>query len=117
MRPDHSDPIVTVVVVTWQGRDLLGPCLTSLKAQTRAHRLLVVDNASTDGTAEFLASEFPEATVVRNPANLGFAGGVAAGLDRVETPYAALLNNDAEADPGWLEALVGALEKHEDVAA
>ena len=66
-----------------------------------------MDNASTDGTAEFLAAEHPEATVVTTPENLGFAGGVQAGLDVVETPYAALLNNDAEADPGWLEALVG----------
>ena len=117
MPPEHSDPFVTVVVVTWQGRHLLGACLTSLKAQTLAHRLLVVDNASTDGTAEFLAAEHPEASVLRTAANLGFAGGVAAGLERVTTPYVALLNNDAEADPGWLQALVGALERHPDAAA
>jgi GT2 family glycosyltransferase len=117
MPPDHSDPFVTVVVVTWQGRHLLGPCLTSLKAQTLPHRLLVVDNASTDGTAEFLAAEHPEATVLRTPANLGFAGGVATGLERVETPYVALLNNDAEAGPGWLAALVGALDRHPGAAA
>jgi len=117
MVAEPSDPFVTVVVVTWEGRHLLGPCLRSLRAQTCPHRVVVVDNASTDGTAGFLAAEFPEARLVRNPANLGFAGGVAAGLEQVETPYVALLNNDAEADPGWLEALVGALEQHEDAAA
>jgi GT2 family glycosyltransferase len=77
----------------------------------------VVDNASTDGTAAFLAAEHPEATVVTTPENLGFAGGVQAGLDAVETPYAALLNNDAEADPGWLDALVAHLEAHPEAAA
>ena len=89
--PEHPDPFVTVVVVTWQGRHLLGPCLGLPARQTRPHRLVVVDNASTDGTPEFLATEHPEATVVRTAANLGFAGGVQAGLDVVDTPYAALL--------------------------
>lgn len=117
MVPESSDPFVTVVVVTWDGRHLLGSCLRSLRAQTCPYRLVVVDNASTDGTAEFLAREFPEASVVRNPANLGFAGGVAAGLDAVETPYVALLNNDAEAEPGWLAALVGHLDHHPEAAA
>jgi GT2 family glycosyltransferase len=117
MVPESSDPFVTVVVVTWQGRHLLGPCLRSLRAQTSPHRLLVVDNASTDGTAEFLAAEFPEATVVRTAENLGFAGGVAAGLEHAETPCVALLNNDAEAEPGWLAALVGHLERHPGAAA
>jgi GT2 family glycosyltransferase len=117
MVPEPSDTFVTVVVVTWQGRHLLDACLASLRAQTCAHRLVVVDNASTDGTLEYLDAHHPEATVVRNRANLGFAGGVAAALDRVDTPYVALLNNDAAADPGWLAALVAHLEAHPEAAA
>ena len=117
MTAGTSGTSVTVVVVSWQGRHLVGACLDSLKAQTLPHRLVVVDNASTDGTGAFLAAEHPEATVVTTPENLGFAGGVQAGLDVVETPYAALLNNDAEAEPGWLEALVGHLEAHPEAAA
>src|SRR4051794_14221890 len=117
MVPEPSDPFVTVVVVTWQGRHLLGPCLASLRRQTFPHRLVGVDNASTDGTPEFLAAEHPGATVVRNSANLGFAGGMQAGLDLVDTPYVALLNNDAEAEPSWLEHLVGHLEAHPEAAA
>ena len=112
-----SGTSVTVVVVSWQGRHLLGPCLDSLKAQTMPHRLVVVDNASTDGTAEFLAAEHSGATVVTTPENLGFAGGVQAGLDVVDTPYAALLNNDAQAEPGWLEALVRHLDVHPEAGA
>src|SRR4051812_24620964 len=97
MTAGTSGTSVTVVVVSWQGRHLLGPCLASLEAQTLPHRLVVVDNASTDGTAAFLAAEHPGATVVTTSENLGFAGGVQAGLDVVETPYAVLLNNDAQA--------------------
>lgn len=117
MTSGASDTSVTVVVVTWQGKHLIQPCLESLEAQTAAHRVVVVDNASTDGTAAFLADEHPGVTVLTNPENLGFAGGVQTGLDAVQTPYAALLNNDAEADPGWLQALVDHLEAHPEAAA
>lgn len=110
-------PPVTVLVVTWQGRDLLAACLDSLARQTVPYRLVVVDNASTDGTAELLADRFPHARVVRTDVNRGFAGGVSVGLAVVDTPLVALLNNDAVAEPDWLERLVGALEKHPEAAA
>jgi GT2 family glycosyltransferase len=109
-------PEITVLVVTWRVRDLLAECLAGLRSQTVAHRLLVVDNASTDGTAELLAS-YPEARVLRMPRNLGFAGGVAAGLEAVETPYVALLNDDAVPAPGWLAALRAALPGHAAVTS
>jgi len=98
------DPDITVLVVTWRARDLLRECLQALRVQSVPHRLLVVDNASSDGTAELLRS-FPEARVRRLPRNVGFAGGVAAGLAEVATPYLALLNDDAVPEPGWLAAL------------
>jgi GT2 family glycosyltransferase len=101
---------VTVLVVTWRAVDLLPACLDSLRAQTLPHDLLVVDNASTDGTAALLAERYPEARVLRLPRNAGFAGGVAAGLAAVASPYVAVLNDDAVAEPGWLAALVAALD-------
>lgn len=107
---------VTVLVVTWRARDLLAACLAGLRAQTVPHRLLVVDNASTDGTAELLAG-FPEARVLRLPANRGFAGGVAAGLAEVRTPWVALLNDDAVAEPGWLAGLLAAAGGHAAVTS
>ena len=106
-----------MVVVTWQGAHLLPGCLESLRRQTLPHALVVVDNGSTDGTEELLAARFPEARVVQTGDNLGFAGGVQAGLDVAETPYVALLNNDATAEPGWLAALVDAAEAHPEAAA
>ena len=106
-----------MVVVTWQGAHLLPDCLSSLRAQTIPHDVLVVDNASTDGTAELLASSFPEVRVLPQPVNGGFAGGVAAALQVIEAPLVALLNNDATAEPGWLAALVQHLDEHPEAAA
>lgn len=109
-------PVVTVVVVTWQGLHLLPACLDSLAAQTMPHRVVVVDNASTDGTGAFLATR-PEVQVVRAGYNSGFAGGAQLGVDAVETEFVALLNNDAVADPAWLDRLVSAARAHPEAAA
>jgi GT2 family glycosyltransferase len=108
---------ITVVVVTWNAADLVAACLESLARQTVPHRVVVVDNASADGTVDLLARRFPEAHVVRNSRNLGFAGGVEAGLAVVGTPFVALLNNDAVAEPDWLARLAAALESHPEAAA
>src|SRR5687767_13516210 len=107
---------VTVVVVTWQGAHLLGPCLDSLAAQTLPHDVVVVDNDSTDGTTELLADR-PGVRVIRNDANLGFAGGAQQGLEAADGEFVAFLNNDAVAEPTWLAALVAALDGRPDVAA
>jgi GT2 family glycosyltransferase len=107
---------VTVVVVTWQGAHLLRDCLSSLAAQTLPHELVVVDNASTDGTRDVLGADYPYARVIALPRNTGFAGGVAAALDGLHTPYVALLNNDAAADSDWLERSVATLEAYPDIA-
>lgn len=104
------------MVVTWQGAHLLGPCLGSLRRQAIDHDVLVVDNASTDETADVLAG-FPEARVLRSPRNVGFAGGVALALAATDAELVALLNNDAEAEPGWLAALVDDLTAHPEAAA
>jgi GT2 family glycosyltransferase len=111
-----ADVPVTVVVVTWQGEHLLPDCLDSLAAQTLPHRVLVVDNASTDGTRELLADRFADVEVLALGRNTGFAGGVQAALPLVDTPFIALLNNDARAEPDWLEHSVAALAAATDVA-
>lgn len=103
-------------MVTWQAVDLLPACLDGLRRQLTPFRLVVVDNASTDGTAALL-SAYPEAEVVRTARNLGFAGGVAVGLRHVHTPYAVLLNDDAVPEPGWLGALTATLDGHAEAGA
>jgi GT2 family glycosyltransferase len=102
---------VAVVIPTWNGRELLATLLPTLAAQRfRDFRTIVVDNGSSDGTVEWLALEWPAVEVLALPANLGFAPAVNRGVRAAHEPYVALLNNDMELDPGWLEALVDALD-------
>ncbi|GGU65226.1 glycosyltransferase family 2 protein [Lentzea flava] len=103
----------TVVVVTWRGRDHITACLDALAAQKSPHRTIVVDNASDDGTAALISGH----EVVRLPRNRGYAGGLAAVLGMIDTPYVAWLNDDAVPDPSWLSELENALEAEPDAAA
>ena len=104
-----AEPLVTVVVLNWNGAHLLPDCLDGLAAQDLPEgqaAVWVVDNASTDGSLELLADRFPEVRVIANPANDGFAGGNNVALREVATPYVALLNNDARPEPDWLPRLL-----------
>lgn len=108
--------LLTVVIPSWNNRELLKRCLASMRNQSVVPELLVVDDGSTDGTSEMLASEFPEVRVVRQPEVVGFAAAVNSGILACRTPYVALLNNDTEADPGWAEAGLRAMEDQPDYA-
>lgn len=101
-------PRTTVIVVTWRGREHIVGCLDALDAQHSPHRTVVVDNASDDGTAELIAAR-PD--VRRLPANLGYAGAIAAVLPGIGTEFVAWLNDDTVPDPGWLTALEKALDE------
>jgi N-acetylglucosaminyl-diphospho-decaprenol L-rhamnosyltransferase len=106
-------PRVRAVVVTWNGAHLLGPCLDSLLDQDLPPgtlEVVVVDNASTDGTAELVAGTYSEVRLVRNDRNKGFAGGVVDGLRDLDAPYAVLLNNDARFEPDAVRRLLDELE-------
>ena len=111
------DPDVTVVVVTYRAAGFLGETLAGLAAQTVPHRLLIIDNASTDGTSEVIAAVAPTATVLRLPTNTGFAGGMAAALPLVRTRFVALLNDDAVPRPEWLAELLAAADGDAGAAA
>ncbi|PYS31465.1 MAG: glycosyltransferase family 2 protein [Acidobacteria bacterium] len=108
---------VSVVIVNLNRRDLLGRCLESLWKQTfSGFEVIVVDNASSDGSLEFLQSiRQPRLQIVVLPSNKGFAGGCNAGIARAEGRYIATLNNDAEAEPRWLEELVEGVESNPGV--
>lgn len=105
-------PLASVIVVNWNRRDLLEQCLKSLYAQTLQNiEIIVVDNGSDDGSLEMLGeSRFTDVRTVTNHENRGFCAANNQGFSAAQGRYAALLNNDAEADPGWLAALVAAAE-------
>jgi GT2 family glycosyltransferase len=107
----------TVVVVTWRGRAHIERCLDTLAAQHRPHSTLVLDNASDDGTADLLAAHPSRPRVLRLSRNRGYAGGIAAALPHIRTPFVAWLNDDAAPSPDWLGALEDALDDDPRAAA
>lgn len=117
MAADVAGVRSTVIVVTWHGRDHVAKCLTALSAQHRPHSTLVVDNASDDGTADLLATHPARPPVLRLPRNAGYAGGIAAALAHVRTPFVAWLNDDAAPAPDWLARLEDALDADPRTAA
>jgi GT2 family glycosyltransferase len=97
--------LISVVVVNWNRKDLLRACLASLARQTGVSlEIIVVDNGSTDGSPDLAEREFG-ARVIRNPENRGFCAANNQGIAAAHGEFVALLNNDAEAEPGWLAAL------------
>jgi len=110
------DPLVWAVVVNWNGREVLEPCLRTLLASSYQNlSVLVVDNASDDGSAQFVRDEFPSVRLAEQSENLGFAAGVNAGLELALTEgadYVLILNNDIELDVNAVSALVDAALAH-----
>jgi GT2 family glycosyltransferase len=110
-------PTATVILVNWNGREIIGPCLDALFEQQMpgGMEVLAVDNASADGSAEILERR-AGVRLVRSPRNLGFAGGANLGMRLAEGEFLVLLNTDATVQTGWLEKLVEAAQA-ERVAA
>jgi GT2 family glycosyltransferase len=109
-------PRVTVVIPNWNGERLLHTCLGSLRRQSlRDFETVLVDNGSIDGSLAFVERDFPEVRIVPLEENRGFSAAVNVGIRTSDTEFVALLNNDTEQDPGWLEELVRATENHPGV--
>ncbi len=114
------DPRVAVILVNHNGQGDLPACLESLRNQAPAPRLLVVDNASTDGSDRWVEAEAPDVTLIRAGANLGFAAANNLGIRHLfagGTELIWLVNTDTEARPGCLQALVAHLDAHPEVGA
>lgn len=111
-------PLISVIVLNWNGKQFLGSCLRALQAQTYPNfEVVLVENGSNDGSTEYLRQEFgawDKLKLLELPQNTGFSGGNLAGLNHAnpESRYIATLNNDTVADPRWLEELAFALENH-----
>jgi GT2 family glycosyltransferase len=102
-----SKPIISVIVVNWNGQDFLPDCLESLCHQSYdQHEIILVDNGSTDSSVQFVQDKFPSVRVVQLAENKGFTGGNLEGLKLCQGEFIALINNDTRAGPTWLENLV-----------
>jgi len=101
---------VSVVIPSWNGIALLGPCLDGVARMTSNDvRVIVVDDGSDDDSAGWLARHYPYVTVVKQPVRRGFAAAVNAGILACSTPYIALLNNDAIPESLWIETSIQTL--------
>jgi GT2 family glycosyltransferase len=108
---DTTAKKVSVIILNWNGRHYLDDCLTSVLAQTYPNlEVILVDNGSSDGSADWVAERFPTVWLIRNEVNLGFAAGNNQAIRASKGAYIATLNNDTYVEPDWLASLVQTME-------
>ncbi len=119
MSAQSAAPACAVVLVCWNNRSYLEPCLRSLVeggARTR-FEVVVVDNGSTDGSQELLRAQFPSVALIQNDHNVGLGRASNQGIEATTAPYVLLLNNDTIVNGPSLDALVDFLDAHSDAGA
>ncbi len=109
-------PRAAAILVSWNTRDELLEAIASLRREDDGLEIVVVDNASSDGSADAVQAVSPAVTLIRNAENVGFGRAVNQALQATTAPYVLLLNSDAELRPGALSALARVLEARPEVA-
>lgn len=114
---DRRAYAVSIVIPVWNKMELTVQCLTKLAEATKGieYEVIVVDNHSTDGTAEFLRQLSGDVRIIRNEANLGFAKACNQGARAARGKYLVFLNNDTIPQQNWLAPLVQEVEEHPEV--
>ena len=108
-------PLVSVIIVNWNGLSHLPDCLGSLSEQTfRDFEVILVDNGSVDESVSFVEEHYPWVKLVPLNENTGFSGGNNHGLQHAVGDYIVTLNNDTRVEPDWLEVLVKTADTHPD---
>lgn len=111
-------PLVSIVILNWNGRKFLEQFLPSVFASTYSNfNIVVADNASTDDSIPFLQSYFPLVKVIPLSKNFGFAQGYNEALKQVQSDYYVLLNSDVEVSPSWIEPVIRLMENDEKIGA
>jgi hypothetical protein len=111
-------PRVSIIIVTWNALPLLKQCLPSVVATAYDNlEIILADNASTDGSADWVRRRYPDVRIVRHPENWLFCRGNNEAVPHATGEFVMLLNNDVEVPPGWLNPLVDEMTAHPDVAA
>ncbi|MBI5395339.1 MAG: glycosyltransferase family 2 protein [Verrucomicrobia bacterium] len=107
-------PIASVIIPNLNGRVWLDRCIQSLLAQTlQPVEIILVDQNSNDGSADYVAETFPQVRLIRQPQDRGFTGACNDGIEAAAGGFIALFNTDARAEPDWLEVLAKAMGKDE----
>jgi GT2 family glycosyltransferase len=105
-----SSPVVSVIIPNYNGESYLRVCLGSLLEQSfKSLEIILVDNGSSDGSVNLVKRKYPEVTVVSLESNRGYSAAVNAGIDAAHGEFLAVLNNDTEAEPGFVRELHSAL--------
>lgn len=114
-----SQPELTVVIVTWNSNRWMTACLESLSTDINelSHHIVVVDNASTDQTADLIQNQFPDVTMLKNSQNEGFARACNRALAQCNSEYVLLLNPDTKVLPGMARALMTFMKTHPEAGA
>ncbi len=111
------DPKASIVIVNWNGKHYLDACLSSASNQTyKNFEIIMVDNASTDGSVEYVQEKYPSVKIIETKDNLGFAKGCNVGIRASNMPdYIVALSNDTRVESNWLEELVKVAETDERI--
>jgi len=102
----------SVIIVTYNHRKYMKDCLSSVLVNNPLE-VIVVDNGSTDGTAEFIEENFPQVKLIKSSRNFGYSGGNNLGVRCAKGKYVVILNPDTKVEKNWLEELLKPLEKEE----
>lgn len=109
-------PKLAIVVLSYNGKDLLDKFLPPIIAtKTDYSEIYVVDNASTDGTYEFIQQKFPEVNLIRLPINRGFTNGYVESLPQIKAEYYVLISSDVEVAPGWIDPVVQLMDSDSNI--
>lgn len=107
---------IAVVILNWNGRELLEKFLPTVIKYSEIAKIYIIDNASTDDSVEFVKKTFPSVEIIEHQENLGFAGGYNEGLKSIKEPIYCLLNSDVEVTENWLEPIMKLFNDREDIA-
>ena len=107
----------SIVILNWNGADMMRRFLPSVLEHSAGAEVVVADNGSTDESLQMLEHDFPRVHIIKMERNYGFAEGYNQALRQVQADVYVLLNSDVRVTPGWLDPLIGCLEKHPEVAA
>lgn len=111
-------PLVSILIVNFNGLRFLKTCFDSLRECTYPNlEIIFIDNASTDGSADFVNKNYPDVKILRNKENYMFARGNNEGMKIASGKYICLLNNDVEVDPGFIEPVIEILEEKPEIGA